>query len=134
MANEKADELRHGRAPRRFRSAGDRIHHAASSPGNMESERAIHERVQAKVVSAQGVQWYLASVIIYYAKDFHMNLTRRVFLRDTGVVAGALPGSTPSLLAAAPAAEAKPNRRMICLCTPLGLHPPDFFPNNTGKD
>jgi len=23
---------------------------------------------------------------------------------------------------------------MVCICTPLGLHPPDFFPEKTGKD
>jgi hypothetical protein len=28
----------------------------------------------------------------------------------------------------------KPNRRMVCICTPLGLHPPDFFPEKTGND
>lgn len=25
-------------------------------------------------------------------------------------------------------------RRMVCICTPLGLHPPDFFPEQGGKD
>src|SRR5437016_6007054 len=25
-------------------------------------------------------------------------------------------------------------RRMVCICTPLGLHPPYFFPAKTGKD
>jgi hypothetical protein len=29
---------------------------------------------------------------------------------------------------------ARPPRRMVCICTPLGLHPPHFFPENAGKD
>src|SRR5439155_4000532 len=32
------------------------------------------------------------------------------------------------------AADTPPRRRMICLCTPLGLHPPYFFPEKAGKD
>src|SRR5205814_7410494 len=29
---------------------------------------------------------------------------------------------------------AVPKRRMICICTPLGLHPPNLFPEKPGKD
>ena len=29
---------------------------------------------------------------------------------------------------------AQPRRRMVCICTPLGLHPDNFFPEKTGKD
>src|SRR5262249_51898958 len=25
-------------------------------------------------------------------------------------------------------------RRLVCICTPLGLHPPHFFPEKAGKD
>src|SRR5207248_2310622 len=32
------------------------------------------------------------------------------------------------------AAAAKPRRRMVCINTPLGLHPPFFFPQKAGKD
>src|SRR5208283_1688977 len=28
----------------------------------------------------------------------------------------------------------KPRRRMVCICTPLGLHPSYFFPEKAGKD
>ncbi len=31
-------------------------------------------------------------------------------------------------------AAAGPPRRMVCICTPLGLHPPHFFPEKAGKD
>jgi hypothetical protein len=60
-------------------------------------------------------------------------LTRRHLLRAAGVTL-ALPvldyfqprgnGAEPS---AAP-------RRMVCICTPLGVHPPYFFPDQAGKD
>jgi hypothetical protein len=29
---------------------------------------------------------------------------------------------------------AQPRRRMVCICTPLGLHPPYFFPEKDGAD
>lgn len=57
-----------------------------------------------------------------------MNLTRRNFLRATGVSL-----TLPWLDAFATAADA-PRRRMICICTPLGLHPANFFPEKAGKD
>src|SRR5262249_54120555 len=59
-------------------------------------------------------------------------LTRRTFLRDAGVSL-ALPlldALTPRVLGDAP----KPPRRMVCICTPLSLHPPYFFPEKAGKD
>lgn len=30
--------------------------------------------------------------------------------------------------------DVPPPRRMVCICTPLGLHPADFFPTQAGKD
>ncbi len=62
---------------------------------------------------------------------------RRRFLRAAGVSL-ALPG----LDALAPrraraGAVADPNatrRRMVCICTPLGLHAPNLFPAETGRD
>ena len=56
-----------------------------------------------------------------------MTLHRRQFLRAAGVSL-ALP--CLDVLAA----DAQPRRRMVCICTPLGLHPPAFFPDKAGKD
>jgi hypothetical protein len=57
-------------------------------------------------------------------------LTRRSFLRSAGVTL-ALPWLESSAFGAAPA---KPPRRMLCINTPLGVHPPFFFPQKPGKD
>jgi hypothetical protein len=59
-----------------------------------------------------------------------MTLSRRNFLRAAGVSL-ALPGLDAFVRAAA---AAKPKRRMVCICMPLGLHPPYFFPKKAGKD
>lgn len=59
-----------------------------------------------------------------------MKLRRRQFLRAAGV-ALALPCLDAFSVGQGPA---QPRRRMLCLCTPLGLHPPDFFPEQTGRD
>src|SRR5262249_7985585 len=68
-------------------------------------------------------------------EDLPMKTTRRRFLRAAGVSL-ALPWL--DALAAAndtPGAGAgRPRRRMVCTCTPLGLHPPSFFPEKAGKD
>jgi hypothetical protein len=63
-----------------------------------------------------------------------MKLNRRRFLRATGVSL-----ALPWLEALAPrrafgAAPPPPRRRMVCICTPLGLHPPYFFPEKAGRD
>jgi len=58
---------------------------------------------------------------------------RRAFLRCAGV-AMALPWLDAFAPRRAFADIAAPRRRMICICTPLGLHPPDFFPEKPGKD
>lgn len=63
-----------------------------------------------------------------------MKLKRRSFLRAAGVTLG-----LPLLDYFLPRARAgeKPfavPRRMVCICTPLGLHPPHFFPEQSGKD
>jgi hypothetical protein len=57
-----------------------------------------------------------------------MKLSRRTFLRAAGVSL-ALP-----LLEANGASAAKTPRRMVCINTPLGLHPAAFFPEKAGKD
>lgn len=61
-----------------------------------------------------------------------MKLSRRHFLRAAGV-SMALPwldAFTPRALAAA----SQPRRRMICICSPLGLQPAYFFPKDAGKN
>jgi hypothetical protein len=62
-----------------------------------------------------------------------MTLSRRRFLQATGVSL-ALPWLDAFSSAQAAVAAAKPPRRMVCICTPLGLHPPHFFPEKAGKD
>ncbi|MEX2216047.1 MAG: DUF1552 domain-containing protein, partial [Phycisphaeraceae bacterium] len=67
-----------------------------------------------------------------------MPLSRRHFLRATGVSL-ALPwldALAPRAVAAKDANDeaAASRRRMVCICTPLGLHAPHFFPENEGKD
>ena len=58
-----------------------------------------------------------------------MKQERRQFLKAAGVSL-ALPwfGSTVSGKAI------QPPRRMVCICTPLGLHAQNFFPEKAGKD
>jgi hypothetical protein len=63
-----------------------------------------------------------------------MNIHRRSFLRAAGV-AMALPlfdSLAPKRVNAA-AAGIVP-RRMVCINTPLGVHPPNFFPTAPGRD
>jgi hypothetical protein len=63
-----------------------------------------------------------------------MKLSRRTFLRAAGV-AVALPlldAMSPRARAAGQAAATK--RRMVCINTPLGVHPPYFFPEKGGRD
>jgi len=63
-----------------------------------------------------------------------MNLHRRTFLRAAGV-AMALPlfdALVPRRVRAA--AVGKIPRRMVCINTPLGVHPPYFFPTTAGRD
>src|SRR5262245_56072601 len=63
-----------------------------------------------------------------------MKTSRRKFLRATGV-ALALPClDVFAQRVVRAAAAAGPRRRMVCICTPLGLHPANFFPEKTGRD
>lgn len=59
---------------------------------------------------------------------------RRRFLRAAGVTL-ALP-LVESLAPRAKAGEkaAEPPRRMVCICTTLGVHPANFFPEQPGRD
>src|SRR5687767_2712590 len=61
------------------------------------------------------------------------SLNRRHFLRAAGVTL-ALPWLESLVPARARAATGGPPRRMVCICTPLGLHPPHLFPEEAGKD
>src|SRR3954470_17328329 len=63
-----------------------------------------------------------------------MKLHRRHFLRSAGVSLAlpCLDAFQPTRVFGAPAVS--PPRRMVCICAPLGLHPPDFFPEKPGKD
>jgi hypothetical protein len=62
-----------------------------------------------------------------------MKLNRRNFLRTAGVSL-ALPWLDAMAPLRALGAAAPPPRRMVCICTPLGLHPPYLFPDKAGKD
>jgi hypothetical protein len=62
-----------------------------------------------------------------------MKLQRRQFLRAAGV-ALALPCFDAWFAARAAAAEPYVPRRMVCICTPLGLLPANFFPEKEGQD
>ncbi len=58
-----------------------------------------------------------------------MKLNRRSFLRAAGVSL-----ALPWLEAFAQSPAAGPPRRMVCICAPLGLHPPNLFPERAGRD
>jgi len=60
-------------------------------------------------------------------------VTRRAFLRAAGVSL-ALPWLESLAPAHAPPQPGGAPRRMVCICTPLGLHAPFFFPDKGGKD
>jgi hypothetical protein len=62
-----------------------------------------------------------------------MKLDRRNFLRAAGVSL-ALPWLDALAPARAPAADGGSPRRLVCVNTPLGLHPPFFFPKTAGKE
>ncbi len=59
---------------------------------------------------------------------------RRTFLRAAGVTMSLplLEALQPSLRAGEVAGP--PPRRMLCICSPLGLHPASFFPEQAGRD
>lgn len=61
----------------------------------------------------------------------HRSLHRRTFLRATGVSL-ALP--LLDAMTAAGAEAVQPRRRMVCVCTPLGLHAPNLVPEQSGRE
>lgn len=63
-----------------------------------------------------------------------MNIRRRTFIRSTGISL-ALPWLNAFADDFRGASNgSQPPRRMICICAPLGLHPTNFFPTQSGKD
>jgi len=60
-------------------------------------------------------------------------ISRRVFLRGSGV-ALALPFLDAMLPRAWAASGAPQPKRMVCICTVLGMHAQDFFPTGAGRD
>ena len=62
-----------------------------------------------------------------------MKTPRRRFLRASGV-ALALPCLDAFTAVRAATRDAAPVRRMICVCAPLGLYAPNFFPEKDGQD
>lgn len=66
------------------------------------------------------------------SKTMHIPVNRRTFLRAAGVSL-----SLPLLESMHPAAGKStltPPRRLVFLCTTLGLHPPSFWPQTAGHD
>src|SRR5688572_26394160 len=63
-----------------------------------------------------------------------MKRHRRHFLQAAGVSLALPMLSAFHPRAARGAAAAEVPRRMVCICTPLGLHPANFFPQTAGKD
>jgi hypothetical protein len=61
-----------------------------------------------------------------------MTMDRRRFLRAAGVSL-ALPWLDARAFAR-PGAARGPIRRMVCICAPLGMHAPNFFPEKAGDD
>jgi hypothetical protein len=64
-----------------------------------------------------------------YMTNGGRNLSRRRFLKAAGVSL-----ALPWLDVFANAPAARPPRRMVCICTPLGLHTPNLFPQQAGRD
>lgn len=62
-----------------------------------------------------------------------MQLNRRRFLRAAGISL-ALPCLDVFSVSRAAVGVTQSRRRMVCICTPLGLIPANFFPEKAGKD
>jgi hypothetical protein len=63
-----------------------------------------------------------------------MNIDRRKFLQATGISIALPYLDRFSTLRGDVTTRSKIPRRMVCICTPLGLHPQNFFPAKAGKD
>ena len=60
-------------------------------------------------------------------------IKRRTFIRSAGISL-ALPWLDAFCSDSKPEATNQPPRRMVCICAPLGLHPDNFFPEQSGQD
>ena len=92
----------------------------------------VHEIVQSKMFQTQvTAQPSIRSCIDH--RGVSMTLHRRTLPPRRRRLAGL--ALARRLLAAQPRGRTpQPRRRMVCICTPLGLHPPYFFPEKAGKD
>jgi hypothetical protein len=66
-------------------------------------------------------------------KESLMKLPRRAFLRAAGVSL-ALPWLDAFAAETPNTKQQTPKRRMVCICSPLGIQPQFFFPQKAGKD
>jgi hypothetical protein len=62
-----------------------------------------------------------------------MKIQRRALLQATGISL-ALPWLEAFAASPKRLSVDQPPRRMVCICAPLGLHPDNFFPQETGKN
>ncbi|MBS0206144.1 MAG: DUF1552 domain-containing protein [Planctomycetes bacterium] len=63
-----------------------------------------------------------------------MNIERRTFLRAAGVTLALPLLESLQVRSARAAAGHRVPRRIVCINTPLGVHPPFFFPQSAGRD
>lgn len=64
--------------------------------------------------------------------NLRQSLSRRHFLRASGILL-ALPFLDAMLPRTWAAANAPQPRRMVCVCTALGMHAEHFFPTGNGR-
>src|SRR4051812_11863484 len=64
-----------------------------------------------------------------------MKISRRTLIRATGISLSLpwLEGFAADPERPSPGVS-QPPRRMICICAPLGLHPDNFFPQQSGRN
>ena len=129
-----AADLRHGRGARDGRSSRrSRRSSQASATRITASGRWFTRSCRARCFRTSNRSHDADRSRYSMPEDSPMKLTRRQLPPRRRRRRWPCPGSTPS-----PPARARPRRqprrRMVCICTPLGLHPPYFFPEKAGKD
>jgi hypothetical protein len=68
-----------------------------------------------------------------HGAELMKNASRREFLRAAGISV-ALPCLDYFLPRPVMASAVQVRRRMVCICAPLGFYPPNFFPEQPGRD